>query len=347
MISYEILETVTARQGDWVATLTPQQQLLLARLVYAKGAGVRKYELQRVIWDQGMVPDGAVRRLVYEVRGVLRDAVPDSESVVSNGDVYRLPLEDRQVDALRFAAKLEEADNSAGAEQARLTREALEEWGPRASGLFGGYPLLGLDGSWAHATRRKLRTRYRDAVIDSLRRDAAAEDYASLLGKCARLAADDREDLDRKAPQDAMRDNDFLVLWMLAAYRSDQPERAEEVLRQAADAATRSGRPVSADLQRRAQQMRDEASRPRAYPSAAGARPTSLASDRRTMNEPTIIFNNNSGSVITSQIAVAHGVTINASGGSATEILTAGADESAAEPDWPMSSTGADGSVDE
>lgn len=299
MIEYEILGRVTARQDDRAPHLTPQHQLLLARLVYAKGAPVRKSELERAIWGQGIAPTGRLKSLVYELRGLLRDVAPDAESVTGGGEAYQFPLEDRQVDAFRFAAKLDEAGNSAGMEQARLMQEALDEWGPRASGLFGGDPLLGLEGGWAGGVRRKLRARYRDAVIDSLRRDAWVGDCESVLRRCARLAADDQEDLDRRDPQDAMRDNEFLVLWLRAAYQSGQPERAEQVLLQAKDVAARSGKPVNPDLERRAQMLREETSR-RAVPLGAAtpapACSISPASDRRTMSE-TINFNNNAGSV--------------------------------------------------
>jgi DNA-binding SARP family transcriptional activator len=310
MISYEILGKVAARREDRVLALPAQQQLLLARLACAKGAPVPQRALTRAVWDQGTPPAGGLKRAIYELRTSLREELAATDVVVSGDDSYQLLLDSQQVDAFRFTARLDEASASADADKPRLAQEALDEWGPQASGLFGGYPLLGLDGSWAHGMRKKLRAQYRDVVINSLQRDAAAGDYESLLRKCARLAVEDQEDLDRRNPQDAMGDNDFLVLWMLAAYRSGQPERAEQVLRQATEIAARSGQPVNADLQRRAQQLRDEESRPSAFPdapAAAPASPISPASDRKALNEPAINFNNNAGAVVNGQFGIVHG----------------------------------------
>jgi DNA-binding SARP family transcriptional activator len=346
VINYEILGKVTARQEDWAPDLTPQLQLLLARLVYANDTPVRKSEIERAVWDQGMVPDGGLKRLVYELRTLLRDVVPDSGSVISKGDMYQLPVEKRQVDALRFTAKLDQAGNIPGPEQTRYAREALDEWGPRASGLFGGYPLLGLEGGWANGVRRKLRARYRDVTIDLLRQDAAAEDYETLLRRCARLGAEDQEDPDGRFPQEAMRDEEFLGLWILGAYRSGQPERAKQVLVQATDIAARSGKPLSAELRRRADLLSAEPRAGGSRGTTATAPPSSIppASDRRTMTEPVINFNNNAGSIINGQFGyVRGGVTFNTGRGTSAENITA--DEN--EDDNEVKSTRGDGNFDE
>lgn len=289
MINYEILGKVAARQDDRVLALPAQQQLLLARLVLAKGAPVPRRDLIRAVWGQGMSPAAGLKSAIYELRTSLREELA-ADVVVSDpsSGTYRLMLDSQQVDAFRFAAKLDEASGP-DADRARLAQEALDEWGPQASGLFGGSPLMGLEGGWADGMRKKLRGQYRDVVIDSLRRDAEAGDYESLLRRCARLAAEDQEDSDRRDPQDAMGDGDFLLLWMLAAYRLDQPDRAEQVLRQATEIAARSGKPVQADLQRRVEQLRDEASRAAALPGATTAAPadsTSSASNQSAASDP-------------------------------------------------------------
>jgi DNA-binding SARP family transcriptional activator len=294
MMNFEILGKVIARRDGSNLDLSPQQQLLLARLVWAKGAPVRKHELVRAVWDRGRSPDGGLKRLVYELRGVLPEVAPDVKAVASDGDTYQLHVSAEQVDAFRFAAKIEEASASEGADQARLTRDALGEWGPGATGLFGGQPLLGLDGGWATETRRLLRAQYRDAVIESLRRQAAKGQHEQVLRECAQLAFADRGDQDGTGQQDALHDVDFLELWMLAAYRCDQPERAEHVLRQATEAAERSARPVSPDLRRRVQRMRDGITGPGAG-DAATVRPSSPGNERRAMSEPTSQIVNESG----------------------------------------------------
>jgi DNA-binding SARP family transcriptional activator len=320
MINYEILGKVTARresqrEGQSLA-LPAQQQLLLARLVCARGAAVTQRELTRAVWGQGAVPDGGLKSAVWALRSALREELAAEDILVHDGVAYRLLLDGQQVDAFRFTGRLDEAGQSAGPERDRLVREALKEWGPQASGLFGGYPLLGLDGGWARGMRRKLREQYRNVVIQSLRRDVAAGDWESLLRQCGRLALEDQEDPDHRDPQDAMADTGFLELWMLAAYRSSQPDLAEQVLHQATEAATESGRPVRDDLARVSRRLRDEALRPGALPSATAAASASISSpasdggatsESRAMSEPTINLNNQAGSVVKGQVGVVNG----------------------------------------
>jgi hypothetical protein len=257
-------------------------------------------------------------------------------------------VEGLQVDALRFAAKLDQAENTAGPQRTRYAREALAEWGPRAAGLFGGYPLLGLEGGWASGIRRKLRARYRDAVVDLLRQDAATEDYETLLRRCARLAAEDQEDPGHRSPQEAMRDDEFLGLWMLGAYRSGQPERAEQVLARAMDITARSGKPLNPELRRRADLLRAEALRVGGSPRTVATAPTPSippASDRKLMSEPVINFNNNAGSTITGQTGYASGdVIFNIGSSSSAENITVDDDD---ELDTQVKSTARDGDVDE
>jgi DNA-binding winged helix-turn-helix (wHTH) protein len=233
MISYEILGKVTARREGQSLAIPPQQQLLLARLVWARGAAVTSRELTRAVWGHDRAPGGGLKSAIHELRSSLRDALAAEGVVAYKDEGYRLMLDGQQVDAFRFIGQVDRAGCSTGAERDSIVREALHEWGPQASGLFGGYPLLGLDGGWARGTRRKLRAQHREIVIDSLRRDADAEDWGSLLRQCRRLAIEDQEDPDRADPQEAMTDTGFLELWILAAYRSGQPETAEYVFREA------------------------------------------------------------------------------------------------------------------
>jgi DNA-binding SARP family transcriptional activator len=314
MISYEILGKVTARQGGQPLAMRPLQQLLLARLLCAKGAAVTQRQLADALWGKGTRYEDRLKSAIYD----LRKALATENIVIHSGDAYQLTLDSQQVDAFRFAAKVEQASRIVGAQAPQLTQAALAEW-PRASGLFGGYPLQGLEGDWARGMRKKLRAQYRDVVIGSLRREADAEDWEPLLRHCGELAAQEPEDADRKDPQDALADLGFIELWLRAAYRSGQPGLAEQVLGQAAETRPPASERVAAELTRLARRIADEAT----HPAAAPARPARAArtSNRRTVSEPAINFNNQSGSVVNGQIGIVHGdVTIGAEPGASVQV---------------------------
>lgn len=287
--------------------------------VYANSAPVRKHDLQRAIWDLGRVPAGGLKSVISDLRSSLLKTFGAENTVTYVGDAYALPLDTRHVDVFRFAAKLDEASQRSGAEGGRLRQEALREW-PQASGLFGGYPLLGLDTGWASGLRKDLRAQYRDVVIGWLRQEARAGDYATVLRECAQLAASDHGDPGQGDPQEAMTDVDFLAIWIFAARQSGQRERADQLLREAKATAERTRRPVIADLERRLQSLRDEVSGPSApAPGPAPMRPVSPVGDRGTATGSTVNFHN-AGAVINGQFATVYGgVTFNAGGGPARE----------------------------
>jgi DNA-binding SARP family transcriptional activator len=242
VIRFEILGEVTARQDDWTASLSRQQQHLLAALVMGKGAPVARERLEEILWDsQVPYPEGGIKRVASEVRGELRLASPDGGDPLPSGySGYRLAVTPEQADVLRFRAMAAGARRAAGPPSGELMRQALREWGPDAVGLHGGYPLRGLPGQWADSTRHLLRTEYRDAVIHCLAHDMNRHDYGSVLAECEQRAADD--------PQ-ALRDDEFTGLWMRAAASSRDRVKAHQVFRRAAAAADRAGEPLSVSLQ--------------------------------------------------------------------------------------------------
>jgi DNA-binding SARP family transcriptional activator len=291
VINFEILGRVTAQQDDWTADLSPQQQLLLAILVMARGTPVPRTQLERALWDEeDRSPNGALKRVASELRVKLRPAVSAADPLPGGSETYCLTLHEQQADVLRFRAKIAEARRSTDRESSRLMREGLREWGPDADGLYGGNPLSGLEGHWASSKRAMLRTEYRDARFQCLRQDMLDGLYDRVSWECAQLGTGD----------EALSDEPFIEIWMLAAFRAGQRIRAEQVFRLAADAAVRHlGVPLSGRLGRLAELIRDEDPRLRgpgdlSVLTSAGSVPA--INDRRPMSEPIVTFHN-SGNV--------------------------------------------------
>lgn len=307
MISFEVLGAVTAKRDDWAARLSRQQQVMLAVLVIDGAAReVSDGHLSEALWEFGLYPEGGLKRVASELRREL-DQVPGSGPVRENGG-YRLPVAVGQADLRRFQAKFAEASGAeasgAGARAAAaLAREALGEWGPSAGGLHGGEPLRGLPGHWASITRDQLRLQYRDAALSYLGNCLRGGDPGLVLRECVKRAAEDLE---------ALRDEEFLTLWMNAASQTGRTDHALRVFRRAQQAAAHAGEPLGADLQRLATRLRDGDSRPGPAPSTAPRTPIPLTTGRRPMSEqraeePRTIFNNYDSVRVGIQVGVVTG----------------------------------------
>jgi DNA-binding SARP family transcriptional activator len=275
VISFGILGEVTARQDAWAASLSRQQQRLLAVLVMAKGAPVGVERLGEVLWDFRVpYPEGGVKRVAHEVRAELRRASPGGDPLPACDGGYRLPIAQEQADVLRFRATAAMARHDSGPAGLDLMRQALREWGPDEGGLHGGHPLRGLGGQWADGMRHILRTEYRDAVMHCLAEGVTRRDYRLVLRECEQRAVGDPE---------ALRDEEFIALWMRAASEAGNPARAHQVYQRARDAASHAGERLDASLHLLDAHLRPGGSRPSApmTPSPATA---PAATDRRPVN---------------------------------------------------------------
>jgi hypothetical protein len=290
MTEYTLLEDVTARQEGRVLRFPPQPRTLLARLIWAAGAPVPVPDLAHAIGAKSET----VKSVVFKLRGALEDdGLPAAEIVTIDAGRYQLPLERERVDVFRFSDKLDAAKDVPGPERARLVREALAEWGPRAHGLFGGQPLSVLESRWSRAARRQLQVQYRDAVIDSLRWRAEAGDRESVLKECERVAVGDL--------QNCMKDDEFLKLLISAAHQSGQPERATRLLNRAAEP----GKPVSPELRGRFDRLQEQVvavGQPSSRTAAPPAYPDLASSKGKEMSKNEINFNNYSDSKVGNQI---------------------------------------------
>lgn len=241
VVNFTILGPVTASWDEEAAALAPQQQLLLARLVYAGGNRVDRDELMRVLSLSRRADnvDGGLKRVVAELRAQLKSVMPDDDPIPNVDHGYRLLLDEQQADIFRFRAQHDEALAGPGEKGVGLMRRALGEWAPDATGLFGGCVLQGLVGSWAASTRWRLGNEYRRAIIYCLQQEMSVGRHREVLAECERRGEADQADVapGGRKPQVALLDEEFLEVWLRAAYRCGRPGRAREVGREALDAA--------------------------------------------------------------------------------------------------------------
>jgi len=217
VIKFEVLGEVTAQQDDWRADLAPQHQLMLAALVIAGGKWVAGDVLGRALDPDGVaVSENGLKRVASELRTRLSPVVSSRAPLSGGKGAYCFPLEPEQADVLRFDQRLAAARRASGDERIRLLRKALAEWGTDGSSLYGGYPLFKLSGPWVEGTRLTLQTRYRTAVLECIEHDMNYGLYDSVMQECDQLVND----------IDAMKDNKFVMLWMLATYLAGQGARA-------------------------------------------------------------------------------------------------------------------------
>jgi DNA-binding SARP family transcriptional activator len=217
VIKFEVFGAVTAQQDDWRADLTPQQQLMLAALVIAGGKWVAGDVLRRALDRDGVaVSEDGVKRVASELRTRLSPVVSSRAPLSGGKGAYCFPLKPEQADVLRFDQRLAAAELASGDDHIRLLREALAEWGTGGSSLYGGYPLFGLSGPWVEGTRVTLQTKYRNAVLKCVEHDVNCGLYDSAMQECDQLVTD----------IDAMKDNKFVMFWMLATHLAGQGARA-------------------------------------------------------------------------------------------------------------------------
>jgi DNA-binding SARP family transcriptional activator len=250
-MDYSVLADVTVRHDSWVAYLPPQSQLLAAILVVAEGKPVARATLGRMLYDgeedSPKSPEDAVKGAVHYLRSRLRLGPITGDPLPCKGDTYRLKLREDEADVLRFRAKTDQARRSTGREATELMRAALSEWGPDATGLFGGNPFTGLRARWADTNREKLRREYRDACFHCLRQKFEAREFGPLAAECLGLANESA----------AWCDEPFIGQWMVATYLAGNQSQAEWIYQNAMNAAIADlGGPLSPWVSKLAERIR-------------------------------------------------------------------------------------------
>jgi hypothetical protein len=345
VVNFTILGPVSASWDDEAVALAPQQQLLIARLVYAGGKRVDRYDLMKVLSLSRRLdlPDGGLKRVVADLRARLKSVMPDEDPIPNVDRGYRLALDEQQADIFRFRAQCNEAVRRPGEEGVRLMRGALEEWAPDATGLFGDCALQGLGGNWAATTRYQLNSEYRRAIIHCLPLEMEDGRHREVFAECEQRGEAGQADVAPSGhkPQIALLDEEFLEVWLRAAYRSGQSARAREIGQWALETAACHDKAADPRVRRLTEQVAAEESRGRnafrAGTATANQRPaisTPATEKPAPMPDSGNVFNfNNAGATIGQQVGALAGSIIN-NYGSIQRQQQAGQDETTGPGDF-------------
>jgi hypothetical protein len=178
-----------------------------------------------------------------------------------------------------------------------------------------------LVGNWAASTRHRLGDEYRRAIIYCLQQEMNDGRHREVLAECERRGEAGQADAPSGGhkPQVALLDEEFLEVWLRAAYRCGRPARAREVGQRALGAATRLDQSADFWVRRLVERVVDEESHGSiAFPAAAAtssqrpamSRPVAPESGAMPSSGNTFTFNN-AGATIGQQIGAFSGSIIN------------------------------------
>ncbi|KRV49122.1 hypothetical protein AQ490_21755 [Wenjunlia vitaminophila] len=193
-----ILGPVAVEVDGREVTLGPQQRVLLAALVLARGRPVSRARLIELMWEQE-VPDGASTALRTHILNLRRVLEPDRRAqqgytvLVSTGGRnnagYALRLAPGQLDAEQFAQLVRQARQDGGGGDPLAALEALD----RALGLWQGPALDGLgDRSFAVAESTRLEEQRLAAREDRMDALLALGHYEEVVGELTTLVGEYR-----------------------------------------------------------------------------------------------------------------------------------------------------------
>ncbi|HEX4362909.1 MAG TPA: BTAD domain-containing putative transcriptional regulator [Solirubrobacteraceae bacterium] len=194
---YVILGSVTVRASPASPPLAPsdQSKLLLARLLVAPGKRVSTDALIDALWgdEPGKQPRNAVQVAISATRRLLGDSGRRRQVIHTDGDGYRLVVEDPLcIDAERFvrlAARGHDLVTSNPRAAHALLGEALDTWGGMPFGDLG-------DRSWAIGRRHELESGRDRAEVDHNEVLLVLGRHAELEGSLRRQIA--RDPLDER-----------------------------------------------------------------------------------------------------------------------------------------------------
>ncbi len=146
---------VVWRDGHEFAVGPPKQRALLCALALSANESVARDRLVDALWGE-YVPLTAGESLYIHVRGLRAVLEPDraprsSRLLVSVGAAYKLRLDPRQVDALRFAEQVKRARRLIADAEHAAALALLDE----TLSLWRGTPLAGVSGSFAEIQRTR------------------------------------------------------------------------------------------------------------------------------------------------------------------------------------------------
>ncbi|MEV0260049.1 tetratricopeptide repeat protein [Streptomyces sp. NPDC050617] len=195
-----------------------KERCVLAILIHARGEPVSAATLLDRVWDDEP-PRTALETLhtyLSRLRGRLRRAVGDLARVERPSPrLYRLRVDPKDVDLLRFQRLRADADAAAG----RGERETAIGLLRTAETLWRGDPLTEFTNDWAASSRARLIEDHRRVREERIRLELELGRHADLIGELHELAA-----------QNPLAQRVIAQL-MLALYRSGRHDEALELYR--------------------------------------------------------------------------------------------------------------------
>jgi WD40 repeat protein/DNA-binding SARP family transcriptional activator len=201
-----------------VAPGGPKPRAVLAVLLLNANHPVSADRLASDVWGEEAAADSAKSVQVTVSR--LRKALGDKTLLTTSPAGYRLHVRPGELDADRFARKVEDGRSALAAGRPERAGAILRE----ALSLWRGPPLAGIDEPFAPAEVTRLEEQKLSALELRVEADLAAGRHAALIGELQQLVAGHR-DRERLAGQ-----------LMLALYRCERQSEALEVYREARQA---------------------------------------------------------------------------------------------------------------
>jgi DNA-binding SARP family transcriptional activator len=237
--------------------LQPMYRLFVAALALTAGRPAGMDRLEEQLWS-GFPPAEPRARLhscASKVRLVLKNAGIDGDLLVAQAGGYCLRVDGPSVDVHRFRAKAAEARTYAA--EARggddgvvaLAREALSEWGPGPTQLYGPEPLAGLPGEWAANYRLTLRREHRDVLVELLAAELRRGGAKRALAEFASLA---------DADEAAWEDEQLAGLLMHAYYLCGRKYEALKVYQRTIESLRQNGVEAGRELRMLEKKIRNQ-----------------------------------------------------------------------------------------
>ncbi|HET8950384.1 MAG TPA: BTAD domain-containing putative transcriptional regulator [Solirubrobacteraceae bacterium] len=201
-----------------VAPGGPKPRAVLAVLLLNANQPVSADRLATDVWGQEAAADAAKSVQVTVSR--LRKALGDKTLLTTSPAGYRLHVRPGELDADRFARRVEDGRAALAAGRPERAGSILRE----ALSLWRGPPLAGIEEPFAPAEVTRLEEQKLSALELRVEADLAAGRHAALIGELQQLVARHR-DRERLAGQ-----------LMLALYRCERQAEALEVYREARQA---------------------------------------------------------------------------------------------------------------
>jgi DNA-binding SARP family transcriptional activator len=249
----EVAAYAEGSDTDLLAAMQPMHRLFVAVLALSAGRSVGMDQLEERLWGDFLPADPRARlhSCASKVRAALRNENVRDDLLAVQAGGYCLRVHRQSIDVHRFRTKAAEilirADEPGS--RASLAREALLEWAPATTQLYGPEPLAGLPGQWAANYRLTLRREHRDVLIGLLAAELRHGAAARVLTEFAKLA---------DADEVAREDEQLTSLLMHAYYACGRQAEAFRAYQRTVESLRRKGVETGRELRMMEKKIRNQ-----------------------------------------------------------------------------------------